>query len=75
VSALPTVLVALEITDSEATEISHAHLALALRRLARLMITAHHAGGDPVANAAIRPKSSALTVSRGSRPHHGDEAA
>jgi hypothetical protein len=47
----------------------------ALRLLARWLVRAHRAKGDPVANAPRKGGSSALTVAPEPSPHHGDEAA
>jgi len=65
---------ALEMTDSDAEEISAAHLELALRILARLTIRVHQSDADHEANVAVQRESSALTAPRHPSAHDEDEA-
>jgi hypothetical protein len=65
----------IEVRTHNADPASPAHLGLALRTLARLMVRQHRAKGDPVANDGEDPRSTALTSVPHPSAHHGDEAA
>ena len=66
---------AIKIQEIDAEDASPAHVDLALRTLARLMVRRHRQSGDPVANGGDETRSAALTSSPHPSAHHGDEAA
>ena len=63
------------VVESDVTNDSAPVVENALRLLARLMVRAHHAHRDYVANPSESRVSSALTVSPNPRPDHVDDAA